>query len=59
MLLGTLGPSLMGNMLGGNDVIATRQGKGGVVRAGKGVMRQGRVAVVRAYKEVHIAGNDF
>ena len=35
MLLGTLGASLLGNLLTGKGAIATRQGQG-IYRAGKG-----------------------
>ena len=35
MLLGTLGASLLGNLLTGKVAIATRQGRG-IYRAGKG-----------------------
>ena len=42
MLLGTLGASLLGNLLSGKGVIATNQGRG-VYRAGKnkGIVRAG------------------
>ena len=49
MLLGTLGASLLGNLLTGKGAIATSQGWGiyragkgkGVLRAGEGVLRAG------------------
>ena len=49
MLLGTLGASLLGNLLTGKGAIATSQGQGiyragkvkGINRAGKGVLRAG------------------
>ena len=49
MLLGTLGASLIGNLLTGKGVIATSQGRGiyragkgrGINRAGEGVLRAG------------------
>ena len=42
MLLGTLGARLLGNLLTGRGLIATRQGRG-IYRAvkGKGVLRAG------------------
>ena len=45
MLLGTLGASLLGRLLAGKGVIATRQGRGTIradevtIRAGKGTIR--------------------
>ena len=59
MLLGTLGASLLGNILGGKGVIATSKGRG-VNRAGEGVIaksisketklkRQGREIVRAGY----------
>ena len=50
--LGTLGSSLLRNMLAGKGVVAMRQRKDGVVRAGTG-------RVVRAGDGVHRAGQDF
>ena len=51
MLLGTLGASLLGNILTGKGAIANRQGQGvyragkgkgkGVLRGGEGVLRAG------------------
>ena len=49
MLLGTLGASLLGNILTGRGVIAKRQGRGinisgkgrGINRAGEGIVRAG------------------
>ena len=49
MLLGTLGASLLGNLLTGKGTIATRQGRGiyregqdkGINRAGEGIVRAG------------------
>ena len=49
MLLGTLGASLLGNILTGRGAIAKRQGRGknragkgrGIYRAGEGVLRAG------------------
>ena len=51
MLLGTLGTSLLGNLLTGKGAIATSQGRGiyragkgkgkGINRAGEGVLRAG------------------
>ena len=51
MLLGTLGASLLGNLLTGKGVIATSQGRGmyragkgkgkGINRAGEGIVRAG------------------
>ena len=51
MLLGTLGASLLGNILTGRGVIVKRQGRGtyragkgkgkGVLRAGEGVLKAG------------------
>ena len=40
MLLGTLGASLLGNILAGKEAIAKRQGRG-INRAGEGVIRAG------------------
>ena len=40
MLLGTLGASLLGNILAGKGAIATSQGRG-VNRAGEGIVRAG------------------
>ena len=40
MLLGTLGASLLGNMLAGKGAIATSQGRG-INRAGDGIIRVG------------------
>ena len=50
MLLGTLGASLLGNILAGKWAIATSQGQG-VKRAGEGaiVKRQGRGIVTAVY----------
>ena len=48
MLLGTLGVSLLGNLLAGNGAIETRQGHkskipgGGTIRAGKSTIRVGQ-----------------
>ena len=48
MLLGTLGPSLLGNLLPGKGVITTSQGQGRVrageitFRAGEGTVRAGQ-----------------
>ena len=44
MLLGTLGVSLLGNLLAGKGVIATRQ-EWGTIRAGKGKIRAGKGTV--------------
>ena len=41
MLLGTLGASLLGNLLTGKRVIATSQGRG-KIKAGKGTIRAGQ-----------------
>ena len=42
MLLGTLGASLLGNLLAGKGVYRTGKGKGkGINRAGEGVVRAG------------------
>ena len=42
MLLGTLGASLLGNLLTGKGIYRARKGKGrGVLRAGEGVLRAG------------------
>ena len=49
MLLGTLGASLLGNLLTGKGAIATSQGRGiyragkgkGINRAGEGIVRAG------------------
>ena len=42
MLLGTLGASLLGNLLTGRGVYRAEKGKGkGVLRAGEGVLRAG------------------
>ena len=49
MMLGTLGASLLGNILAGKGAIATRQGQGinrtakvpGINRAGEGIVRAG------------------
>ena len=51
MLLGTLGASLLGNLLTGREVIETSQGRGiyragkgkgkGINRAGEGIVRAG------------------
>ena len=42
MLLGTLGASLLGNLLTGRGVHRAEKGKGkGVLRAGEGVLRAG------------------
>ena len=49
MILGTLGASLLGNILAGKGAIATRQGQGinrtakvpGINRAGEGIVRAG------------------
>ena len=40
MLLGTLGASLLGNILAGKGTIAKRQGRG-IERPGEGVIRAG------------------
>ena len=40
MLLGTLGASLLGNLLTGKGAIETSQGRG-IYRAGKGVLMAG------------------
>ena len=40
MLLGTLGASLLGNILAGKGEIATSQGRG-INRAGEGIVRAG------------------
>ena len=40
MLLGTLGASLLGNLLTGKGIYRTRKGKG-INRAGEGVLRAG------------------
>ena len=40
MLLGTLGASLLGNILAGKGAIATSQGRG-INRAGEGIVRAG------------------
>ena len=41
MLLGTLGASLLGNLLTGKGARATSQG-GGAIRAGQGIVRAGQ-----------------
>ena len=41
MLLGTLGASLLWNLLAGKDLIATNQGQE-TIRAGEGTIRVGR-----------------
>ena len=40
MILGTLGASLLGNLLTGKGVIATTQGRG-TIRASEGTIRAG------------------
>ena len=40
MLLGTLGSSLLGNLLTGRGIYRARKGKG-INRAGKGIVRAG------------------
>ena len=44
MVLGTLGASLLGNLLTGKGVIATSQGRG-TIRAGEGTFRAGEGTV--------------
>ena len=46
MLLGTLGASLLGNLLAGKSLIATSQGQE-TIRAGEGTLRAGE-GIIRA-----------
>ena len=65
MLLGTLGASLLGNLLTGRGAIAKSQGKGvnragkarGINRAGEGVLRPGLVTV--PLKRIFNAASSF
>ena len=50
MLLGTVGPSLLGKLLTSKEVIATRQGRG-TIRADEGAFRAGEFT--------DCAGQDF
>ena len=59
MLLGTSDASLLKNMLIGKGVRATKTDKGDLIRAVKGVSKQGKGCVVRASDGVCTAGEDF